>query len=120
MVDESEIVITEGISDCVSLLDSFGMTYPVIGIPGAATVTRELMAGLQGWRVVYVPDNDQAGSKMAERIESYSEFIEPVRVEVPPEYSDLTDWKKAVGDRNDFAERFELAIINALSERQAA
>ena len=120
MVDESEIIITEGISDCVSLLDSYGMTYPVIGIPGAATVTRELMAGLQGWRVVYVPDNDAAGSKMAERIESYSEFVEPVRVDVPPEYSDLTDWKKAVGDRVDFAERFELAIINALSERTAA
>ena len=119
-VDESEIVITEGISDCVSLLDSFGAEYPVIGIPGAATVTRELMTGLQGWRVIYVPDTDEAGSKMAERIEAYNGLIDPVRVDVPPEYSDLTDWKKAVGNRVDFAERFELAIINALSERQAA
>ena len=119
-VDESEIVITEGISDCVSLLDSFGAEYPVIGIPGAATVTRELMTGLQGWRVIYGPDTDEAGSKMAERIEAYNGLIDPVRVDVPPEYSDLTDWKKAVGNRVDFAERFELAIINALSERQAA
>ena len=70
--------------------------------------------------MVYVPDNDAAGSGMAERLESFREHIDPVRVNVPSEYSDLTDWKQAIGDRVEFAERFELAIISALSKRAAA
>jgi 5S rRNA maturation endonuclease (ribonuclease M5) len=109
-----EVVIVEGVSDCVSLLDTYGTSYPALGLVGASSVRRELTAALQGLRVIVVGDNDDAGQGMVRKLEEHAASFELVQVMVPSKFKDITDWKQSIPDTNEFAEMFELSIIAAL------
>ena len=112
--NDHEVVVVEGVSDAASLLDAYGTSYPAIGLVGAASVRRELIAALKGLRVVVIGDNDAAGAGMVQKLEQYSSSFELVQVLVPSQFKDLTEWKQSIKDRNEFAEIVELSIIAAL------
>ena len=112
--NDHEVVVVEGVSDTASLLDAYGTSYPAIGLVGAASVRRELIAALEGLRVIVIGDNDDAGQTMVTKLEAFSSSFELVQVLVPSQFKDLTEWKQSIDDRNEFAEIVELSIIAAL------
>jgi len=112
--NDHEVVVVEGVSDAASLMDTYGTSYPAIGLVGAASVRRELMAALEGLRVIVIGDNDEAGAGMVQKLEEFSGKFELVQVLVPSQFKDLTEWKQSTNDRNEFAEIVELSIIAAL------
>jgi DNA primase len=108
----NEVVIVEGIADAITLLDVFGRDYPVLGLVGAGTVNPYLFEAISDMEVVLVPDNDKAGSVVAEKFEVTRErFKELTIIKPPDEFKDLSEWFLAIGDRIAFAVQFEEAII---------
>jgi len=53
-----ELIICEGVTDCIS---SLSMGRPAIGIPGASAFKKEYVEILKSYRLIIVPDNDNAG-----------------------------------------------------------
>lgn len=92
-VDHRNLVnIVEGPADAITLLDVFGLSFPVIGIPGAGNWKPSWTSAMSGLVVVIIADNDDAGEKMRERI---SVELGPVaQLYVPDEYGDVDEWRR--------------------------
>ena len=111
----TEISICEGVSDTVTVLDTYGAHTPVVGLVGAATVRPQLINALTDYDVVVYADNDSAGESMADEFRKYKSVFNSLAVVHPPDgVKDINDWSRHVGDRVAFAEILELAIIAEL------
>jgi DNA primase len=62
-----EIIICEGVTDCISALS---MGKPAIGIPGATGFKKEYVEYLKNYKLIVIPDNDKAGQLFERKIRS--------------------------------------------------
>lgn len=104
------LLIVEGASDCATL-DYLGV--PWIGMPSASSteLAKELgmYANAHGIRLVYAGDNDEAGDKLREAIDTIAHY----RVCQPPtSYKDWSDFYQAEG--------YETVFDHAMKEAVAA
>jgi hypothetical protein len=84
--------LVEGPADAVTLRH-YWPTMTVLGIPGAGNWQAHYAEALEGLLVVVVADNDPAGATLRASIgESLRSVALVVNLEVPEEYSDVTEW----------------------------
>lgn len=85
------IVICEGVMDCISL-GLLGQN--AIGIIGASGFKSKYITMLNDFKIVVIPDNDEAGGKFAKKIET--EFLKNGKViqvlELSKEFKDITEY----------------------------
>lgn len=85
------VVICEGVMDCISL-GLLGRN--AIGIIGASGFKSKYITMLSDFKIVVIPDNDEAGKKFAKKIET--EFLKNGKViqvlELSKEFKDITEY----------------------------
>ena len=124
-----EITITEGPADCITLLDTFGLNFPAIGIAGATNWKTNYTAALEmlarkkvpstgehaGITIVVAADNDEAGDKFRQIItEETSAFAHIAHMRIPDAFSDVSEWATTVG--SSFADQWHTGYDSALRE----
>lgn len=104
--------VVEGPADAITLLDVFGLRYPVIGIPGASNWKSQWTRAVDGLRVVLIADNDEAGEQMRARVEEELGSVGQLRV--PDEFGDLDEWRRgSPGFVEEFYQRHDDSIGGA-------
>ena len=101
------LVICEGVSDTLSVIDTWGADCPVVGVPGASWISESHLSEQANrlkeavrrnrLNVVVVPDNDEAGSGFVQKIRALrGDLIAVLRV--PNAYNDFTEWRTSSPD----------------------
>jgi hypothetical protein len=107
------VIVTEGISDAVSLIAAFD-SVPVVGIPGASGFKASWLPAFSGLSVFVVGDNDPSGLKFREKVDG---LLSPVstlhQVLVSKPYNDVTEWLARIGDLGVFGAEFDAACAFA-------
>lgn len=96
--------ITEGAPDAIALLDTIALTYPVLGVPGAAQWRPEWTRALSGLHVIVSGHNDDAGRGFAAKISAELDRVAASSIQMmpPQRYNDLADWTAGVGESAAF------------------
>ncbi len=114
---EGSLIVVEGVTDTIALLDRFGLDYPVAGVPGASTLgtsgsppsdsAKWFINGAEPFTVLVIGDNDQAGRKFRARIAELHQG--PLsHIFVPEPFNDVGEWVARAGDQ--FAEQWTDAL----------
>ncbi|MGH1505069.1 MAG: toprim domain-containing protein, partial [Acidimicrobiales bacterium] len=128
---EGTLIIVEGVTDTIALLDRFGLDYPVAGVPGASTLgtpnsppgpvpgsppgsppndsAKRFSIAAEPFTVLVIGDNDKAGQQFRARIAELHKG--PLsNIYVPEPFNDVGEWVARAGHR--FGEQW----TNALAE----
>jgi replicative DNA helicase len=101
------VVITEGLSDAVSVLAG-APNIPVVGIPGSTGFKLSWAEAFTDLSVFVLGDNDPAGdkfrAKVADALGATASRI--IQIPVPAPYNDVSDWLISVGDAQVFGREF--------------
>lgn len=102
-VDADQVLfICEGLTDTISALDTWGLDWPVIGVPGASWVGERSLSDQaiqfetalrqNEPEITVIPDNDAAGEKFVYRIKDLrGDQIAVLRV--PDRFNDFSEWR---------------------------
>ncbi len=113
--DVGEVVLVEGVSDAVALVEVF-KNPAVVGVPGAGALQERWAPAFTGLQVFVLGDNDSSGAKLRM---SADRLLTPVasavvQVFVPEEHHDVDDWRRACS-RERFALELEASCAAALA-----
>ena len=87
----SELYLTEGVSDCLAMLSS---GKAAVAIPSATIIPDEDLYLLKGYKLVMMPDNDEAGWEgyMKLCLSLIKKGIILLKEDIPVEYKDYGEW----------------------------
>ncbi len=89
--EDSELYLTEGVTDCLAMLSS---GKAAVAIPSATIIPDEDLCLLKGYKLVMMPDNDEAGCEgyMKLRLSLAEKGIRIYRKDIPADYKDYGEW----------------------------
>ena len=87
----SELYLTEGVTDCLAMLSS---GKAAVAIPSATIIPDEDLYLLKGYKLVMMPDNDEAGWEgyMKLCLSLIKKGIILLKEDIPVEYKDYGEW----------------------------
>ena len=89
----SEVYLAEGVFDTLTLS---GLGLPAVGLPGAGVARHELLKVLSKYRVIYVPQNDEAGAASVKAVERVLRWLRVLRL--PIAGADVNDHFRRLGE----------------------
>ncbi len=116
------VIITEGITDALTMIQIAPVSVKVVSIPGVVYSSKpEIFEKLAGRIVLTSMDNDKPGYEATKNLfESLAAAgVESVRkLEIPDQYNDINEWFMAAGD-NEINIETMLQYAGALHEIEA-